>query len=130
MDWYSRLYVSDDLIEKKDKIIHKIEHAAGTPGIYLITVASNEKNLLDIFTADQLLWPVMHKLCPVIVGMTRSYEEATDMAASMILEAYQHTGDFHVEKYLQERLNNGEDYVIHYPLKKRKHRWGFHFGRK
>ena len=83
MDWYSKLYVSDDLTEKKDKIIDKIERAAGTPGIYLITVASNEKNLLDIFTADQLLWPVMHKLCPVIIGIARSYEDAVDMAASI-----------------------------------------------
>lgn len=130
MDWYSRLYVSDDLKEKKDKIMDKIEHGVGTPGIYLITVASNEKNLLDIFTADQLLWPVMHRICPVIVGMTRSYEEATDLAASMILEAYKCTGEFHVEKYLRQRLPHGEDYVIHYPVRKRKHRWGFHFGGK
>ena len=130
MDWYSRLYVSDDLTEKKDKIIDKIERAAGTPGIYLITVASNEKNLLDIFTADQLLWPVMHKLCPMIIGMARSYEDAVDMAASIILEAYEHTGDFKVESYLHQRLNNGEEYVIHYPSRKRKRRWCFCFGRR
>ena len=41
MDWYTGLYVSDDLKEKKDKIIDKIEHGAGTPGVYLITLPSN-----------------------------------------------------------------------------------------
>ena len=125
MDWYTGLYVSDDLKEKKDKIIDKIEHGAGTPGIYLITLASNEKNLLDILSADQLLWPVMHRLCPVIVGMTRSYDEAAELAASVILEAYKETDSFRVEPYLRSRLKEGEDFTIHYPVRKRKPLWRF-----
>lgn len=34
MDWYTGLYVSDDLKEKKDKIIDKIEHGAEL-GVYI-----------------------------------------------------------------------------------------------
>ena len=120
MDWYTGLYVSDDLKEKKDKIIDKIEHGAGTPGVYLITLPSNEKNLLDILSADQLLWPVMHRLCPVIVGMTHSYDEATEMAAAMILDAHKEVGAFRVEPYLRNRLRPDEDFAIHYPIRKRK----------
>lgn len=120
MDWYTQLYVSENLKEKKNKIIDKIERGVGTPGIYLITLASNEKNLLDILSADQLFWPVMHRLCPVIVGMTRSYEEATEIAASMILDAHKETGSFRVEPYLREKLGEQEEFAIHYPLRKRK----------
>ena len=127
IDWYSRLYMDDGLEEKKEKLIHKIEHAAGTPGVYLITLASNEKNLLDIFSADQLLWPVMHRLCPVIIGMTRSYDSAVELASSIILESYEKTGTFRIDTFLRQRLDENEPYVVHYPLKKRKRRWGFHF---
>ena len=130
MDWYTGLYVSDDLKEKKDKIIDKIEHGAGTPGIYLITLPSNEKNLLDILSADQLLWPVMHRLCPVIVGMTHSYDEATEMAAAMILDAHKEIGAFRVELYLRNRLRTDEDFAIHYPIRKRKPLWRMPFQRK
>ena len=130
MDWYTGLYVSDDLKEKKDKIIDKIEHGAGTPGVYLITLPSNEKNLLDILSADQLLWPVMHRLCPVIVGMTHSYDEATEMAAAMILDAHKEVGAFRVEPYLRNRLRPDEDFTIHYPIRKRKPLWRMPFRRK
>lgn len=130
MDWYSRLYMDDKLAEKKEKLIHRIEHAAGTPGVYLITLASNEKNLLDIFPADQLLWPAMHRLCPVIIGMTRSYEGAVELASFVILESYKKTGLFHVDTFLRQRLEENEPYVVHYPLMKRKRRWGFRFRRR
>lgn len=130
MDWYSRLYVSDDLKEKKEKLIDKIEHGCGTPGIYLITIASNERNLLDILSADQLLWPVMHRICPVIVGMAHSYDDAVQIAASLILEAYESTDEFHVETYLKQRLDEKEEYIIHYPLKKRKRQRSLFFRKK
>ena len=130
MDWYSRLYMDDKLAEKKEKLIHRIEHAAGTPGVYLITLASNEKNLLDIFPADQLLWPAMHRLCPVIIGMTRSYEGAVELASFVILESYKKTGLFHVDTFLRQRLEENEPYVVPYPLMKRKRRWGFRFRRR
>ena len=123
MDWYTQLRVSEDLEKKKDKIIDKIEHGAGTPGVYLITLASNEKNLLDIFAADQLLWPVMHRLCPVIVGMTKSYEKASEMAAALILEAHEKTGSFRVEPYLRGLLAEGTEFTVHYPVRKRKPLW-------
>lgn len=130
MDWYTQMRVSEDLEKKKDKIIDKIEHGAGTPGVYLITLASNEKNLLDIFTADQLLWPVMHRLCPMIIGMTKSYDEAAEMAASWILEAHEKTGSFRVEPYLRELLSEGEGLAVHYPIRKRKPLWRMPFQRK
>ena len=130
MDWYTQLRVSEDLEKKKDKIIDKIEHGAGTPGVYLITLASNEKNLLDIFAADQLLWPVMHRLCPMIIGMTKSYDEAAEMAAAWILEAHEKTGSFQVEPYLRRLLPKGEELAVHYPIRKRKSLWRMPFRRK
>ena len=42
MDWYTQLRVSEDLEKKKDKIIDKIEHGVGVPGVYLITLASGK----------------------------------------------------------------------------------------
>lgn len=130
MDWYSRLYVSDDLKEKKEKLINKIEHGTGTPGVYLVTAPSNKQNLLDIFQADQLLWPVMHRLCPIIIGMTRSYDEAVQMASSLILEAHEKTGNFQVEPYLRGLMGEGESFTVHYPVRKRKSLWRIPFHRK
>lgn len=48
MKWYDDLYVGESIVHKTNKIKWKIRHNAGQINIYVITLASGEKNLLDI----------------------------------------------------------------------------------
>ena len=55
MKWYDDLYVGESIVHKTNKIKWKIRHNAGQINIYVITLASGEKNLLDIIPSHELL---------------------------------------------------------------------------
>lgn len=130
MDWYSGLYVSEKIQKKQEKLIDKIEHGAGTPGVYVITLSSNGKNLLDFFRADLLMQPALRRMCPLIIGLAESEDSARDIAVDLVVEAYQKTGEFHVEAYLRDRLGPGEEFQRHFPADRYKHRTWFWQKRK
>ena len=61
MKYYKHLYLSEGLEKKKDKIIQKIEAGKILPGIFLVTLAPDEKNQLEIHRYILLLQPVFHR---------------------------------------------------------------------
>ena len=130
MKWYNRLYLGSGLHGKKEKLIRKLECNAGLPGICLLTLASNGKDLFDIFSADYLLQPVLHGHCPVIVALTKSREEAVDIAVQIIMEAYDKTGSFDVQGYLFGCVPPSEEPVTEYPMDKLRVRRRSLFGKK
>ena len=106
MTWYEDLYVGESIIHKTSKIIWKIRHNAGQLNIYVIALASNETNLLDIIPAQELLQKGYPKQQLYIVGLAKGYDEAVNVAVSIIDEAYQKTGTFAIRKYLFEKNKN------------------------
>lgn len=55
MIWYKDLYVGESIVHKTKKVKWKIMHNAGQIGIYVITLASNTQNLLDIIPSYELM---------------------------------------------------------------------------
>lgn len=108
MIWYENLYIGESIIHKKDRIIWKIRHNAGQINIYVITLASNEKNLLDIIPSQELLQRGYPKSQLYIVGLAKGYDEAVTVAASIVDEVYRRTGTFSVRNYLTEKGMDGE----------------------
>lgn len=109
MIWYEKLYVGESIVHKTKKIKWKICHNAGQLNIYVITLASNEHNLLDIIPAQELLQKGYPKRGLYIVGLAKGYEEAVEVAVSIVDEVYQATGTFAVRSYLTAGLADGED---------------------
>lgn len=130
MIWYRKLYLGSGLLEKKEKLIRKIECNAGTVGLYVITLAANERDLLDIFSTDILLQPVMHGHCPMIVGLAKGYDAAVKLATDIVMEVYEHTGGFDVRSYLASRMDEGEEPAYHYPMEQLKPRRRIWFQKK
>ncbi len=127
MKWYRDLYLGEGLKQNKEKLVKKAETCAGMPNIYVITLAANGRDLLDIFLADLLIQPVLHGRCPLIVGMAKGRREAVRLASDIVMEAYRANGDFDILKFLRERTGDGGAMVCEYPaehLKKRR-RSGF-----
>lgn len=109
MTWYDELYVGESIIHKTKKIKWKICHNAGQIGIYVIAFASNENNLLDIIPAQELLLSGYPKRQLYVVGLAKGYDEAVEVAASIVDEVYRATGTFDVRGYLAERKKRRED---------------------
>ena len=103
MNWYDDLYVGESIIHKTNKIKWKILHNAGQIRIYVITLASNDKNLLDIIPSQELMQKGYPKKDLYVVGLAKGYDEAVEVAASIIDEVYRQTGAFEVASYLREK---------------------------
>lgn len=103
MIWYDKLYVGESIVHKTKKIKWKIMHNAGLIGIYVITLASNRQNLLDIIPSYELMQRGYPKREMVIVGLAKGYDEAVEVAASIVDEVYRNTGTFAVRTYLAEK---------------------------
>ena len=50
LNWYKGLYVGNNAKKRKKKLIRRINQGAGVMDVYLITLASNPRDQLDIFS--------------------------------------------------------------------------------
>ena len=104
LKWYKKLYIGDNAKKKAPSVRKKVNQGKLQYDIYLITLASNEKNLLEIIQANQLVQKTLRKLCPMIVGMASGYEEALEVVEKIVEETYLKQGDTDVRRYLNDRL--------------------------
>lgn len=104
LKWYKNLYVGDTAKKKQKKIIRKINDGSLQPGVYVITLASNCANQLDVFSADYLLQENIRAYCPPIIGVAKGYYEAIDIVQMIVEEVYQKTGTAEIRAFLEENL--------------------------
>ena len=60
-------------------------------------------NLLDIIPSHELLQKGYPKKQLYVIGLAKGYDEAVEVAASVIDEVYRQTGAFEVASYLREK---------------------------
>ena len=106
MKWYRKLYVGETVKKDRYRIIGKVRWGRlQKKDAYLITIASNEANLLDIYPANTMLWPYFRRKEILIVGIAKGYEEAVELACHIVAEVYTATGGFAVRRYIEEQEN-------------------------
>ena len=107
MEWHEDLYLGSSIRHRHRKIKWKIIHNVGQIRVYVITLASNEKNLLDIIPS----WELMQKYYPkrglFVVGLAGTYDEALELAGRIINDVYRTTGGFDVRSYIRQRGKQG-----------------------
>ena len=115
MRWYENLYVGESIRHKADKIKWKIRHNAGQINIYVITIASNPKNLLDIIPAQELMQKGYPKKELYVIGLAHGMEEAHEIVKQIIDEVYRETGEFKILSYLQTKKDS------------KNHKWNYYY---
>lgn len=95
------LYTTEKTKKALARIIHKTKRRKLQPGIWLITIASNEKNLLDIFHSIHYMQPMFEKLNPDIVGIAESEDAAKELLIRMTEDIYRETGCLDVRSYFR-----------------------------
>ncbi len=103
MKWYQDLYLSENIADRAEKIKWKIRHRAGQLDIFVIALASNPKNLLDIIPARELLQRGYPTRELYIIGLSKGRDEAVDLSCGIVEEVYQATGGFDIRAYLKIR---------------------------
>ena len=101
MKWYKKLYVGAGAEKKKYMMMGKIRLHRFQRDAYLITLASNGKNLLDIYPSYVLLQKVYRAQELFVVGLACGYDEALELTRQIVDDVYQNTGGFDVRAYLR-----------------------------
>lgn len=95
------LYTTEKTKKVLPRIVQKIRRGKLQPGIWLITIASNEQNLLDIFQSVYYIQPMFARLNPDIVGVAESEDAAKVLLQKITEDMYRETGCFDVRTYFK-----------------------------
>ncbi|WP_330398706.1 hypothetical protein [Lacrimispora celerecrescens] len=105
ISWFDRLYVGEKAKKKRYRIIQGIRRLKPGPGIYVITPAANGNNILDIYPAMTLLWPLYREEEFLILGIASGYWEALEVAGNIIGDMYRKTGGFDLSAFIGKPLS-------------------------
>ncbi len=102
MKWYRPIMVGEQAKRRRYRIIGKIKRNLFQKDIYVVTLAFNQQDLLDIYPAWILLQPYFIRKDFMIVGIAKGYQEALQVITQLVMEVYQKTGDVKLREYLEE----------------------------
>ncbi len=107
MRWYRNLYLGPNAAQNIRKIRKNAASGKIMAGVYYITPASAQQNLLDIFHNGMLMQPLFTRLqCTDVIGVAEGRQEAVRLAEVIIRKIYRETGGFDIRSYFKE-----EDFI-------------------
>lgn len=107
MDWYPRIYTGRAADKKKKKIMAQIERQHYVGRTFLVTLAANPENQLDILPVCELHFPYIRRNCPMIVGIALGREEALELVQAIVQEVYESTGGVDLRGYFESGAAKG-----------------------
>lgn len=100
MRWYHHLYMGEQARKNRYRIVGKIRWNKFQMNVYVITLAANQRDLLDIYPSYVLQQKHFRKQDYLIVGIAKGYEEAVEVATKILMEVYTKTGSFGIREYI------------------------------
>lgn len=105
MKWYKELYIGENAMKGKRKIINNIRFSKPQLGVYVITLPANEKNSLDIYPSNVLLQKYFRKRELTIVGIAKGREEAFLLVGRIVMDCYNQTGQYLVKELVGNNIS-------------------------
>lgn len=102
MKWYDALWVGPLAARKKGRIISSIRQRKHVPGIWLITLAENPSEALDIIPSDTLEKPFCSPEDLYILGIASGKQEAFELVEKMVDYIYRETGTLNIRDYFSD----------------------------
>lgn len=103
MTFFENLYLGENIEPKVDQILKKLNTSKVIPDLFLITIATNPENMLDIIPE----WELMQKGYPKdeirVIGLASGKKEAIAVVQFILEETIQETGNADVRAYLMKR---------------------------
>ena len=100
MRCYRDLYVSENITKKGIDIRKEVEDGRYRRNLYLITLAMNGTDLLDIRKAAALSRASLREKLPVIIGGALGYDSALKLVEGIIGDCVRKTGTPDIRNYL------------------------------
>lgn len=101
MKFFQDMYVSEAVASHTDELIAKIKQNSAVKGLYLIVLAENPKNLLEIIASREIVKTLYSKREFWIVGLAGGRKDALQLVERIVGQMYEQTGKFDVRAYFQ-----------------------------
>ncbi len=101
MRLYKDLLVGDQIGYRKYQIIWKLKHNKFPTGIYIILMALDPQNLMEIIPALLLRQSYYQRQDLFVLGIAGSKQEAYELARQLIEQVYKQTGGVALREYIQ-----------------------------
>lgn len=109
MKYYHNLYLSENLVEKKDEMLYKLEHHKIQLNKYVIVLPKNGKNHLEFYDTVLLSQSFYKHQELFVVGIADGFEEALLLVKIIVQEVYDATKGADIRTYLLERQRAFEE---------------------
>ena len=107
MRFYKYLYVQEQLEKKKEKIIRKLKQKKILFSCYVVALASNPQNQLEIYSSKYLFQPGFSTDDLFVISIVKNYEDALEFVEKMFEEVYNETKRTDVRSYILEKEQEG-----------------------
>ena len=114
MIWYDDLFVGKSISpRRKKRIIRKVNRRSILGAEYLLTLAANPDNLIDIIHTQVVRQRYYPRGELFVIGLAGSYEEALMLAGEIVSGIYAVQGNFDLRGFFaKNRHDTGEDGLI------------------
>ena len=94
-----RFYWGEKALDHEADVQRTLSGNAVLPGLYLITLAQNPSEQLDILPSYNLLQPTVRRRLPHVVGAAMGREEAFALVEEMARDIFRSTGHVDFRHY-------------------------------
>lgn len=103
MKIYSNLYVDEILTSEKEEILKKIKRNELQIEIYLIILAKNQKNHLEVYNSMFLTQQSISKQEMLLVGIAGGYLNAMNLVEKITQDVYDETKNTDIRNYVLKK---------------------------
>lgn len=109
MKCYYALYMDEKIRPQKEEILQKISDGKWQFEKYMITLAKNEKNHLEIYNSVLQIQKVIPKDELFLVGIAGGYAEALELVEKITQEVYDKTKGTDIRNYILRKQQEYEE---------------------
>ena len=109
MKCYYALYMDEKIRRQKEEILQNIQNDKWQFEKYLITLAKNAKNHLEIYHSVLLIQKAIPQEDLFLVGIAGGYEEALELVEKITQEVYDATKGTDIRNYILYKQQEYEE---------------------
>ena len=103
MKFLQELYLGEKAAPQVEQIVKKIESGQEVPKLYLVVMANNPDNMLELIPQKDTLQKGYPKEALCVVGLAVNKKEAFSLVQFMVEESLAVTGSADLRFYLKEK---------------------------
>lgn len=102
--FHNKLYVTDDLMESKGKVIKKLKQGKLQMGVFVITLPLGDCDMLEIYPSYVFLQKTFEKLNITVVGMAGDKESAFSLIEKMTNDCLSQNHNADIRRYFEQEM--------------------------